>query len=1397
MPRPTQNDKRQQTGRIPGQLERVQRQTPGVYETPETLDVSQQGQIRFGANAQSAFRTDESLAGQLLKQLRPITEIVTAIDKDRTRQDRELAEDLQMTADKIISNDNLTQKDKLRLLQTQYSQAKPKTRRFEAIFSNQAAGAQAKVNELNDEDFLISWITKTEEQNLKNPVFSTNPDIPSKAQFRKDAVEDAIVQYPHLRDKLTRWEKGTELKALQDQFKFIQGFALSQATNELNMLALHDPDTFTGSLGGVQATVNGAVFSMAKENGIPVELIRDNPAIMEEITSLVKAKTQDVQNMVQTQSNIATAQANQESAFNSFSTIPEAIAKSKGLNPQQVFAAWKQGRQINPALAPGQLEFNLYGIRQGIQDIANMQFDVAGSDMMLDAILAYHPLQYKGEEVRALVKQMKEDPSSLDMEFRQANATLIQKVLDQTSNLYMNDFYGSLTPEENAALALKVGKVQAMMEFTPYPPSPNADKTIRDAQVERALSSDDPTDYEIDTQMNLKNLVEAKIEMGMSYGIPTNEAVDLQKELDKASFGTKSPTPEMIEARNALNEKFGDSFLTAVESAEDAQKAGEVLKNLDTGIDITKSGGGQIGTILDLVNQRITRSINSVEDLPQSQEGWQAYFGQTQEKEYEYDALSDPIDVTINNLRAISNAHPQFIPLRNVIDDFDNAEEGVDKYNNFMIAFDDIADDERLKDLEVGDPLSELSLNLTGTRKNMLKAIGQNLGGNDYPLYDFNPQTGMISLTKDNTIAVPFLLSDAVSQYANNNGKVNNASAEILADRMEQVAAEVITLDPEARAEWFKKNINTVVTLQNLATITDSPLYSNKKLKKSTFAFIGGVVGLKKTTSDKLAEADPKKSPRLAAIARSVQANTAMLLQGGQDLARAAGYRDVLEKSVNLVTNFTEVPVEDMPANQTDITGTYNTNEVPYDDIFYNSDRDDYFLFDIAGGDIWNKIPVIGWADPVSPFPTTGEVQVSPLLMGWRSRPAMKGEVAPIDQKEIRDLTNEAYYDIIGTIDQGRLFRLASESGKLEAGVSAALAASDGMSTTAMSDPLMDNLLEVGRNMGYQVILSPMEDIDGDREKNRVLTEALGEETEGENATNFSIQALPIIRSTYNDNPPAAIEPLRPNEKQLEVIQNKLGSTAEQPNWAMLEPQVIRQQAMLGAVPAPGNSGETLMGQVVTWGLPEEDQRRIGKILDKTLYERGEGRGPLTKVRTKPGDVRKGYAQTPFSAEVGGGSYLGLHNSVATVTYLHKMLIEDPENFDSVLRDLEKDLELTDIQISEETGNNIVAFSEYNENSGEYIFYHKNGKDGKLVLNATATDREAGILDPKALLKLVIDGGIRHFEGLSHNVTVGGTGEIVTDPRQPVEYTFYREDNYVQNEQYRSLSDYEKIVLDN
>lgn len=244
----------------------------------------------------------------------------------------------------------------------------------------------------------------------------------------------------------------------------------------------------------------------------------------------------------------------------------------------------------------------------------------------------------------------------------------------------------------------------------------------------------------------------------------------------------------------------------------------------------------------------------------------------------------------------------------------------------------------------------------------------------------------------------------------------------------------------------------------------------------------------------------------------------------------------------------------------------------------------------------------------------------------------------------------------------------------------------------------------------------------------------------------------------------------------------------------MLTPKVLKQQAMLGAVPAPGNSGEILMGQVVKWGLPEEDQRRIGKILDKTLYERGEGRGPLTKVRTQPGDVRRGYSQTAFSAEAGGGSYLGLHNSVATVTYLHKMLIEDPDNFDSVLRDLEKDLELTDIQISEETGNNIVAFSEYNENSGEYIFYHKNGKDGKLVLNSTSTDREAGILDPKALLKLVVDGGVRHFEGLSSNVIAGGTGEVLTAPGQTVHYTFHREDNYVQNNNYKSLGDFGKIV---
>ena len=84
-PRPTQNDQRQQTGRIPGQLERVQRQTPGVYETPETLDVSQQGQTQFSQNARSAFDTGPNLALELLNAMGKTTEIIKQVDVAKNR----------------------------------------------------------------------------------------------------------------------------------------------------------------------------------------------------------------------------------------------------------------------------------------------------------------------------------------------------------------------------------------------------------------------------------------------------------------------------------------------------------------------------------------------------------------------------------------------------------------------------------------------------------------------------------------------------------------------------------------------------------------------------------------------------------------------------------------------------------------------------------------------------------------------------------------------------------------------------------------------------------------------------------------------------------------------------------------------------------------------------------------------------------------------------------------------------------------------------------------------------------------------------------------------------------------------------------------------------------------
>ena len=279
-PRITQNDKREQTARIPNQLERVQRETSTTPKTVKQLSQSQQGQTQFSANAQSAFGVNPSIATMLLNALNPAAKAIKAGVEVRDRIDKDKFEDVVMFAQNTSANKKLGPQEKLKLVSDAYNNFKPLSKKYQIAAHTQKTKVDQELNGIQDKLLFSDWSTRTFKASLNYPI---NPldDSMSREEFLSLAAKDLREDQPKFTVQSLLWEDSQQVQMYKKQYENLNSFANASADIILKSM-LENPETNfqqAGAYNVFQATLSESLSS----NGIDPKTVLENDSIMEGI----------------------------------------------------------------------------------------------------------------------------------------------------------------------------------------------------------------------------------------------------------------------------------------------------------------------------------------------------------------------------------------------------------------------------------------------------------------------------------------------------------------------------------------------------------------------------------------------------------------------------------------------------------------------------------------------------------------------------------------------------------------------------------------------------------------------------------------------------------------------------------------------------------------------------------------------------------------------------------------------------------------------------------------------------------------------------------------------------------------------------------------------------------
>ena len=592
MPRPTQNDKREQTGRIPGQLEQVQRQTPNVYGTPETLDVSQQGQIQYGADAPSAYRTNPSLATELVRQLEPAAKITGQVIEIRKRIEEEKLQDIQRLAQNTMADNSLTPMAKYKIIGDAYGDFNPLSKKGQIIAHTQKTKAMQQLNGIENELEFSDWSTQTLKKGLTYAVSPEN-GMMSREMFYRSAATEYAKENPAMAAKTEIWFDGQQQQVFKKQYDNLNTFANTSADIILKGMLENPTANFeqAGSYNVFQATLSESLSS----NGIDPKSVLENQSIMEGIQYKYESNRvlgTQVTKIRSDRDRVVSRTTN--SVMNGISSGPIFDSNSV-LGPSAVARVITQEAPNTTPLNP------IAYLSKVNSQLSSISSEINPAQMATN--LSQYPVGSYSEQYQDLIKNIHENPDYLTDVLE--DPKLLQQVkgaLYETESLFRQDLMLAAGDE------LKLAFVNPTIENAATPPSdliPGASKTEK---IMATVTSTDYPDDAADQKRLIKSAAEEEIALlelqqfqnlsSDDYTIqedPVFEIAGIKNLLDEANLGGEEIN---LEATNKLVNLLERKINTPENISRDARSTSFFLKTAKSGVPLGGDGEQTAGRVI-------------------------------------------------------------------------------------------------------------------------------------------------------------------------------------------------------------------------------------------------------------------------------------------------------------------------------------------------------------------------------------------------------------------------------------------------------------------------------------------------------------------------------------------------------------------------------------------------------------------------------------------------------------------------------------------------------------------------------------------------------------------------------------------------------------------------------
>tara|TARA_R110001632_G_scaffold18098_2_gene56449 strand:+ start:8796 stop:12878 length:4083 start_codon:yes stop_codon:yes gene_type:complete len=624
-PRITQNDKREQTGRIPDQLKQVQRETSTVAKNVKQLSQSKQGQVQFSANDKSAFNTDPSIATALVGALRPAAKAVEAGVEVRDRIDKEKFEDVVLFAQNTNANGVLGYEQKLKLISDAYDNFKPMSKKYQIAAHTQKTKVMQQLNGIQDKLLFSNWATQTTQKSMLYPVNPEDGSM-SREEFLNTASEDLRNDQPRFMAQSMVWQNEQQVQLYKKQFNMLNSFASLQAKVILNS---KNPDFFSSA--GNENQFKAELETALENNGHDPRDVLGNPAIMEGINNqyavykttgnTVAAKRGAETNLV---SSVVNAQTNNQGQPHLFGNgiYPSTISK---LIIEQGLANASDPRSF------------ISRIYSEFSNISKLQ--EKPSTEVVETLGAFPIINYTDLNTQELVRKVREDPSYLDDMFKDKEKyRAIEKALSDTEMLMKQEFRTQLgargvgeflnrpSPEDfSTPPVTETNKVEDILTVI------NTDKGSPDDRVRQ-------TDYVVSQAMYYAVALGSQQDF-MQYdqerrgvGVPLfNKKYEYQankftKRMEAADFRSQNPTEKNTQARKSILEELDKNNL--LRSIDDVDKKtrffSTALNELSNGITIG-GVGDQTGSFMlngVIIAAGESGAYGNPQEFIESQEGY-------------------------------------------------------------------------------------------------------------------------------------------------------------------------------------------------------------------------------------------------------------------------------------------------------------------------------------------------------------------------------------------------------------------------------------------------------------------------------------------------------------------------------------------------------------------------------------------------------------------------------------------------------------------------------------------------------------------------------------------------------------------------------------------------------